>query len=124
VVVPVNGHEQDPETHSDEQADAWYRIRDEMTGEPKGFITKDGETRETDRETTQKVQTAFARDLITKDNEVVEELGGVCFDGVCTIAPIDPAHNRMVLQNLGALTGLRPERVGEKDDDTGTNHPD
>lgn len=116
----MNGHEKD----HDEQAEAWYRIRDEMTGEAKGFITADGETRDADTETAQKVQAAFAKDLMARDNEVVEELGGVCFDGVCTIAPTDPAHNLLVLQNLGALTGLRPERIDEPDEEAGTTHPD
>jgi hypothetical protein len=87
-----------------------------MTGEPKGFITADGATRDTDAETSTKVQEAFSSDLLVKDGEVPEEFGGVCFDGVCSIGPADPAHNRLVLQNLGALTGLRPERASEDDD--------
>ena len=90
-----------------------------MTGQDKGFITADGEVRDTDAETTEKVRDAFAKDLIVKDDEVVEELGGVCFDGVCTVGPADPAHNAMVLRNLGALTGLRPERAGESDGEPG-----
>lgn len=92
-----------------------------MTGEPKGFITADGVTRETDATTGQKVQDAFSTDLLVQDGQVLEELGGVCFDGVCSIGPADPAHNRMVLQNLGALTGLRPERTDEDDDKSGVS---
>lgn len=80
-----------------------------MTEEDKGFIATDGETRGTDEVTAGKVREAFARDLLVKDDEVVAELGGVCFDGVCTIGPADPTHNALVLRNLGALTGLRPE---------------
>lgn len=95
-----------------------------MTGEDKGLIAQSGETRNTDEDTARKVQDAFSRDLITMDNEVVEEMGGVCFDGVCTIGPSDPAHNALVLQNLGALTGLRPERIDEPDEEAGTIHPD
>lgn len=91
----------------------WYRLRDEMTGQDKGFITADGDVKDADAETTGKVVEAFGKDLIVKEGEVVEELGGVCFDGVCTVGPADPAHNAMVLRNLGALTGLRPERVEE-----------
>jgi hypothetical protein len=87
-----------------------------MTGEPKGFITANGATRDTDAETRRKVLDAFSADLLVKDGEVPEEFGGVCFDGVCSIGPTDPAHNRLVLQNLGALTGLRPERAGDDDD--------
>lgn len=84
-----------------------------MTGQDKGFITAGGEVREADEETTAKVRDAFAKDLIVMENEVVEEFGGVCFDGVCTIGPSDPGHNAMVLRNLGALTGLRPERADD-----------
>ena len=82
-------------------------------------MTADGEVRDADADTAQKVQEAFAKDLIVKEDEVVEELGGVCFDGVCTIGPADPGHNAMVLRNLGALTGLRPERADDPDDRTG-----
>lgn len=87
-----------------------------MTGQEKGRITADGEVRDADNETAAKVREAFAKDLIVKEDEVVEELGGVCFDGVCTVGPSDPAHNAMVLRNLGALTGLRPERADEPDE--------
>lgn len=90
-----------------------------MTEEDKGLIATDGETRGADEATADKVRDAFARDLLVKDDEVVAELGGVCFDGVCTIAQSDPAHNALVLRNLGALTGLRPERVDEEPE-TGT----
>jgi len=95
-----------------------------MTGQDKGYISPDGETRETDEVTATKVREAFSRDLIAMENEVVEELAGVCFDGVCTIGPSDPAHNQLVLRNLGALTGLRPERIDEPDEEAGTTHPD
>lgn len=102
----MNGNEHDD--HG-----TWYRLKDEMTEQDKGYINDTGETRETDDETAGKVRDAFSRDLIVQENEVVEELGGVCYDGVCTIGPNDPQHNRMVLQNLGALTGLRPEPVSD-----------
>jgi len=101
---PVNGNAAD--NHHNEKT--WYQVRDEMTDEPKGYVSADGETRDMDEETVKTVQDAYARDLMLKDGEVVEELGGVCFDGVCTIGPADPEHNQMVLRNLGALTGLRP----------------
>jgi coproporphyrinogen III oxidase len=94
----------------------WYQVRDEMTDEPKGYITVDGETRDMDEQTSKSVQDAFGQDLMVRDGEVLEELGGVCFDGVCTIAPGDPDHNQMVLRNLGALTGLRPSASGTDDE--------
>lgn len=95
-----------------------------MTGQTKGFMTADGEVRDADPETTGKVREAFAKDLLVKDNEVVAELGGVCFGDVCTVGPADPAHNAMVLRNLGALTGLRPERTDDPDDETGPGRTD
>ena len=94
-----------------------------MTGQDKGYMTPDGEVRDTDEETAGKVREAFGKDLIVKDGEVVEELGGVCFGDVCTVGPADPAHNAMVLQNLGALTGLRPEQAEEREDETGSDGP-
>lgn len=106
-----------PENES--RDDVWYQLEDEMTEQPKGFVNANGETREADTDTAKKVREAFSSDLIVKDDEVVEELGGVCFDGVCTIAPNDPGHNKMVLRNLGALTGLRPSRVNEPDAESG-----
>jgi hypothetical protein len=90
-----------------------------MTGQDKGRITADGDVMEADTETIAKVREAFATDLLVKDDEVVDELGGACFDGVCTVGPSDPQHNAMVLRNLGALTGLRPERGKDGDDETG-----
>jgi len=95
-----------------------------MTGQDKGFIAPGGETRDADADTVEKVRQAFSRDLITMDNEVVEELGGVCFDGVCTIAPTDPNHAALVLRNLGALTGLRPELTDESGEEASATHPD
>ena len=84
-------------------------------------MTRDGETRATDAETSAKVRQAFGKDLLVQDGEVAEELGGVCYDGVCTVGPADPAHNKMVLRNLGALTGLRPESLDDDETDSGTN---
>lgn len=83
-------------------------------------MTKDGETRATDAETAGKVREAFGKDLIVQQGEVAEELAGVCYDGVCTVGPADPSHNAMVLRNLGALTGLRPESLEEDETDSGT----
>lgn len=92
-----------------------------MTGQDRGRITADGEVMDADDETIARVREAFAQDLIVKDDEVIDELVGACFDGVCTVGPADPQHNAMVLRNLGALTGLRPERG---DDDAAEIGPD
>ena len=87
----------------------WLVLRDEMTDEPVGYVNAHGETRDTDPATAERVGQAFSRELLVQDGEVVEELG-MCFGGVCSIGPADPAHDALVLKNLGALTGLRPER--------------
>jgi hypothetical protein len=92
-----------------------------MTGQDKGRITADGDVMDADNETIAKVREAFATDLIVKDDEVVDELGGACFDGVCTVGPGDPQHTAMVLKNLGALTGLRPEQSENTDVKTGAD---
>lgn len=112
----MNGNAPD----SEHEPEFWYPVHDEMTGEPKGFITSDGRTRDMDNETKTKIENAFGKDLMVQEDEVVEELGGVCYGGVCTVTPNDPGHNRMVLQNLGALTGLRPSQPEEAVEESGT----
>jgi hypothetical protein len=87
-----------------------------MTGETAGYIDREGNTRATDPEVEERVRNAFDRELLVRDGDVVEELG-ICFDGVCSIGPGDPAHDALVLRNLGALTGLRPvARLDHGDD--------
>lgn len=98
----MSGHEQQANDHE------WYVLKDEMTDEPAGLIDADGKTRETAPEVEARVRQAFNRELLVRDGEVVEELG-ICFDGVCSIGPGDPEHDALVLRNLGALTGLRPD---------------
>lgn len=93
----------------------WYLLKDEMTDRTVGYIDADGNTRDTDDATEAKVREAFNRDLLVEDGEVVEELG-MCFGGVCSIGPSDPGHDALVMKNLGALTGLRPEPPTEDDD--------
>ena len=103
----------------------WLLLRDELTGEPKGYVNAHGETRDADAETRQRIAGAFSRELLVRDGEVVEELG-MCFDGVCSIGPADPSHDALVLRNLGALSGLRPERIpptGGQPDSAATPDP-
>jgi hypothetical protein len=85
-----------------------------MTDNAVGYVDASGHTRDTDEEIAERVRNAFDTDLLVQEGEVVEELG-MCFDGVCTIGPSDPAHDALVLKNLGALTGLCPER--QEDDE-------
>lgn len=86
----------------------WYVLKDEMTDEPAGLIDAHGNTREASPEIEARVREAFDRDLLVRDGEVLEDLG-MCFDGICAVTPDDPEHDALVLKNLGALTGLRPE---------------
>ena len=100
----MSGNEKQPTSDHE-----WYVLKDEMTDEPAGLIDADGNTRDADPETETRVRQAFNRELLVRDGEVVEELG-MCFEGVCSIVPGDPEHDALVLRNLGALTGLRPEK--------------
>lgn len=94
----------------------WYLLEDEMTGETAGYIDDQGNTRDTTSDTAERVRKAFKRDLLVRDDDVVEELG-TCFDGICSIGPGDAEHDALVLRNLGALTGLRPATSrGPRDD--------
>jgi len=99
--------------HQQSENHEWYVLKEELTDSPRGLIDIHGNTRETDADTAARVRQAYDRELLVRDGEVVEELG-ICFDGVCSIGPSDPQHDALVLRNLGALTGLRPEaRTGD-----------
>ncbi len=87
--------------------DGRYVLQDEITGGTAGYIDREGNTRATNPEVEERVRNAFDHELLVHDGDVVDELG-ICFDGVCSIGPGDPAHDALVLRNLGALTGLRP----------------
>jgi len=86
----------------------WYVLKDEATEETAGLVDAHGNTRDASPETRTRVRQAFDRDLLVREGEVLEDLG-MCFDGVCAVTPGDPEHDALVLKNLGALTGLRPE---------------
>lgn len=103
----MNGN--DPQQPTNDRPQEWLVLKDEMTDDVVGYIDTSGHTRDTDPETEARVRGAFGRELLVQNGEVVEELG-MCFDGVCSIGPADPDHDALVLRNLGALTGLRPER--------------
>ena len=107
----------DPDMQNDDAGREWLVLKDEMTEETVGYVDASGHVKDADPATEQRVKDAFARDLLVQDGEVVEELG-MCFDGVCAIRPVDPGHDALVLRNLGALTGLRPER--REDPETGS----
>lgn len=77
-------------------------MKDEITGETAGQIDADGNTGETDSDTTARLGKA-----LDPGGEATEEFG-ICFGGVCSTGPRDPGHDALVMKHLGALTGLRP----------------
>lgn len=85
-----------------------------MTDQPVGYIDEHGNTKDATPEAEERVRKAFDRDLLVKDGEMLDELG-MCFDGVCAVRPADPEHDALVLRNLGALSGLRPEPASDDD---------
>lgn len=99
----MSGKEQSPLNDQE-----WYVVKDETTDESVGLIDTHGNTREMTAENQSRVQNAFKRELLVKNGEVAADLG-MCFDSVCSVTPGDPQHDALVLKNLGALAGLRPE---------------
>ncbi len=95
-----------PESHQPE----WYELIDPVTDRVVGHVTREGEVRSDDPAVELRVHAAFQRTLVMKDGVVAEELG-VCFAGIETIVPGDPAHLDLVFRNIGLLTGLVPQQV-------------
>jgi hypothetical protein len=85
-----------------------YELVDVATGDVVGALTSAGDVRADDPAVAARVRATFARDLLVRDGEVVEELG-VCFADVETVRPGDPDHMHLVLTNLGALAGVVPK---------------
>lgn len=85
-----------------------YDLIDLETGVVAGQITEDGDVTSNRPEIVQRVADAYQRELLVRDGEVLDELG-VCFEGVETIAPGHPDHQRLVLTHLAQLAGLLPQ---------------
>jgi hypothetical protein len=85
----------------------WYDLVDPVTEQVVGQVTRQGEVRSDDPDVERRVRAAFSRELLTRNDEVAEELG-VCFADIATVGPDDAAHHDLVFRNLGALTGLIP----------------
>jgi hypothetical protein len=98
----VSGSDPNPATDP-----IWYDLVDPATDRVVGQVTRDGRARSDDPEIVDRLRAAFARDLLTRDDEVAEELG-VCFADIATLHPDDAAHHDLVFRNLGLLTGLIP----------------
>lgn len=87
----------------------WYDLVDPATDRVVGQVTRDGRIRSDDDDIARRVRDAFARDLMTRGDEVAEELG-VCFADIATLHANDDAHHDLVFRNLGLLTGLIPAK--------------
>lgn len=85
----------------------WYDLVDPVTEQVVGQVTRHGDVRSGDPEVERRVRAAFDRELLTRDDEIAEELG-VCFADIVAVLPDDDAHHDLVFRNLGALTGLVP----------------
>ena len=84
-----------------------YQLVDLATGKVVGELTARGDVRANDPAVAERVRSAFGRELLVRDGEVVEELG-VCFADIETVRPGDPEHVRLVLVNLAMLAGVVP----------------
>ncbi len=104
----MSGTEKNPASEA-----AWYDLVDPATDRVVGQVTRDGMIRSDDPEIARRVRDAYARDLMTRGDEIAEELG-VCFADIATIHPGDEAHHDLVFRNLGLLTGLIPAKTGER----------
>jgi hypothetical protein len=103
----VSGPEPNPASEP-----VWYDLVDPATDRVVGQLTRDGRVSSEDREIARRVREAFVRDLMTRNDEVAEELG-VCFADIATVRPDEADHHDLVFRNLGLLTGLIPAEPGE-----------
>lgn len=104
----MSGTDRNPASETD-----WFDLVDPATDRVVGQVTRRGQIRSDDAEIARRVRDAFARDLMTRDDEIAEELG-VCFADIATIHADDDAHHDLVFRNLGLLTGLIPAKPGER----------
>jgi len=96
-----------------------YNLVDWRTGQVVGVLGADGVVRAADPGIARQVEAAFARELLVRDGQVIEDLG-VCFADVETLRPGDPGHRRAVLRHLAALTDVMPRaRDGEESVENG-----
>lgn len=102
----MSGTDRNPASEPD-----WLDLVDPATDRIVGQVTRDGRIRSDDPEITRRVRDAFERDLMTRGDEIAEELG-VCFADIATIHADDAAHHELVFRNLGLLTGLIPAKPG------------
>lgn len=91
----------------------WYPLIDLATDRVVGAIRRSGEVRSDDPEVVDRVRAAFRRELLTRDGEVIEELG-VCYADVVTVAVGAPAHRDLVFRNLALLTGYLPGEANSR----------
>ena len=89
----------------------WYRLIDPATDAVVGHVTRDGRVRSADPDVVRRIESAFDRELLTRDGAIAEELG-VCFANILPVSPRDDAHHDLVFRSLGLLTGLIPGEPG------------
>jgi hypothetical protein len=85
----------------------WYPLIDLATDRVVGAIRRDGEVRSDDPEVVARVEGAYRRELLTRNGEVIEELG-VCYADVVTLSHGAPDHDDLVFRNLALLAGYLP----------------
>ncbi|MEA2529968.1 MAG: hypothetical protein QOG89_1612 [Thermomicrobiales bacterium] len=85
-----------------------YDLIDLETGMVVGRVTGAGDVISGDAQVTERVTHAFAREVMVRDGELVEELG-ICFANVETLYPGQPGHEAAVLRYLGKLSGYLPQ---------------
>ena len=91
---------------------AGYDLIDLETGAVVGQVTAAGEVIAEDARVSERVSRAFARELMVRDGDLVEELG-VCFADVVMLCPGQPGHGEAVLRSLARLAGYLPRPHGE-----------
>ena len=87
----------------------WYELIDPTTDRVVGQVTRDGKVRSSDPDIVRRVERAFNRELLVRDNALAEELG-VCFANIDSVGPDDAVHHDLAFRNLGVLAGLIPAR--------------
>jgi hypothetical protein len=96
---------------SDAEKASVYDLIDLETSLIVGQMREDGSLVSGDPVVRERVGRAFARELMVRDGELVEDLG-VCFADVETLFPGDPDHALVIIQNLARLAGYLPRRRG------------
>lgn len=99
-------------TPAGDPSDEWFDLVDLASGRIVGQVTRNGQVRHAEPGITRRINAAFDRELMLRDEAIAEELG-VCFSDVETVASDDGRHNDLIFRNLGLLSGLVPQQSNE-----------